>query len=76
MVAFNRELYLHSLLKTDLTLGSSTPEVGSCDDFDVRSKAPIPLGHGFHDDTHCDDLEEAINLLSHLTVLVTPVRIV
>lgn len=46
LVAFNREIYLQSLLKTDLR---------SYDDFDVRSEASIPLGHD--DDTHSDDLE-------------------
>ena len=42
LAAFNREIYLQSLLKTDLSLGSPTPETRSCDDFDVRSEASIP----------------------------------
>ena len=35
LVAFNRELCLHSLHKTNLSLGSSKPEAWSCDQFDV-----------------------------------------
>ena len=46
-VAFNRDLYLHTLLKTNLSLDSSTPEARSCDDFNVRSETLIPLGHSF-----------------------------
>lgn len=68
LATLNRELYLHSLLKTDLSLGSSTPKASSCDDFDVRSETPIPLGHDFHDDTYCDDLEGAGDLSSPLVV--------
>jgi len=39
LVAFNREIHLLSLLKNDLSLGSSTPEVRSCEDFVVGSYA-------------------------------------
>ena len=46
------------MLKTRLSLGSPTPEVNSYDDFDVRSEELIPLDYDFHDDAHCDDLEE------------------
>ena len=55
LVAFSREIYLQSLLKTDLR---------SCDDFDVRSEASIPLGDDFYDDTHSDDLEVSSDPLS------------
>jgi len=58
LTVFNRELYWHTLLRTRLSLGSPTPEVSSYDDFDVRSEELIPSGHDFHDDAHCDDLEE------------------
>jgi len=58
LAAFSKELYLNNLLKADPGLGSPTPEIRSCEDFDVRSEAPIPLGHYFHNDTHCDDLEQ------------------
>ena len=59
LVAFNRELYLHSLLKTDLSLGPPILEVRSCEAFGGKSEALISLGHDFHNDTRCDDLEEA-----------------
>ena len=39
LVALTKEVYLHSLLKTDLSLDSSIPKARSCDDFDVRSEA-------------------------------------
>ena len=68
LTVFNRELYLHSLLNTNFTLASSTPEAMSCDDFDVRSKAPIPLGNDFCDDAHGDQLEEANDFSSPLAV--------
>ena len=47
--SLNRELYLCSLLKIELSLGSPTLEVRSCDDFDVRNEAPIPSGNDFWD---------------------------
>ena len=68
LAAFNRELYLCSLLNTNFSLGSSTLEVRFCDDLDVRSQAPIPLGHDFHDGAHCDDREEVSDPLSPLAV--------
>jgi len=57
---------LHNLLRTNLGLGSPTAEVRSYEGFDVRTEAPIPLGHNFHDDTHCYDLKEASNPSSPL----------
>jgi len=68
LTMFNRELYLRSLLKTDLSLASPTPEAISCDDFDVRSKASIPLGYDFRDDAHGDQLEKANDSSSPLAV--------
>jgi len=68
LAAFNRELYLCNLLKTDLSLGSSTSEARFYDDFDVRSEASIPLRYGFNDDTHCDDLKKASDPSSPLAV--------
>jgi len=59
---------LHNLLKTYPSLGCHTPEVRTYD-FDVKSVALIPLGHDFHDDTHCEDLEEASDLSSLLAVM-------
>ena len=41
LATFNREHYLHNLLKNDPSLRSSTPEVRSCEDIDVRSETPI-----------------------------------
>jgi len=35
---------LHVLLKTNLRLGSTTPEVRSYEDLDVEGDAAIPLG--------------------------------
>ena len=35
----------------------------------MRSQTSIPLGHDFHDDTHCDDLKEASDLVSPLAVV-------
>ena len=69
LVAYNMELYLYSLHKTNLSLGSPTPKVCSCEDFDVRSGASIPIGHDFHDDTHCYNLEEASGPSSLLAVV-------
>jgi len=57
------------LLKTDLSVGSSIAEVRTCEDFDVRSKESIPLGHDFHDDKHFNDREEASDLSSALVVV-------
>jgi len=51
---------LRSLLKTDLSLGSPTPEGRSYEDCDVWSEAPIPLRHDFPDETYCDNFEEAM----------------
>ena len=68
LAALNRELYLCSLLKTDLSLGSPTSEVRPCEDFYGRCEELIPLGHDFHDDAHCDKLEEAIEVSSPLVV--------
>jgi len=53
---------LCSLLKINLSLDSPTPEVWLCVDFDGRSERPIPSGHDFPDDTHCDNLEDAIEV--------------
>jgi len=61
LIAFNREIYLQSLLKTDLSLGSPIPKVRSFDDSDVRSEASIPLEHDCYDDTHSNDLEVLSN---------------
>jgi len=69
LAAFNRKLYLHNLLKTNLSLSSHTSEVRSCEDFDVRSEAPIPLRYDFHDDTYCDDLEEVSDPSSPIAVV-------
>jgi len=49
---------LCSILKTNLSLGSYTLDARSCDDFNVRSEAPIPLGYRFYDDKPYDDLKE------------------
>jgi len=68
LASFNREIYLQSLLNTDLSLGPPTPEARSCDEFDIRSEVFIPLGHDFYDDTPCDDLGEAGDPSSPLVV--------
>ena len=68
MAALNREPYSRSLLKTYRSLGSSTHEASSYDDFDIRSETLILLGYDFHDDAHCDDLEEASDLSFSLAV--------
>ena len=47
LVAFNKEIYLQSLLKTDGR---------SCEDFDIRSETPIPLARDCYDDTPSKDL--------------------
>jgi len=80
LASFNREIYLQNLLKTDLSLDSSTPKASSCDDFDVRSEALIPLGHDFYDDTHSKTLRfrviphHLLHLPLRLELLWTPLR--
>ena len=68
MATLSKELYSRSLLKTYLSLGSSTHEARSCDEFDVRSETLILLGYNIHDDAHFDDLEEVSDLSSSLAV--------
>jgi len=58
LVTFNREIYLQSLLKTDLKSGGY---------FNVRSETPIPLGHDYCN-TPCEDLEESSDPLSPFAV--------
>jgi len=52
---------LQILHKTNITLRSPTAGVRPHEEFDVRSEAPIPLGHDFHVDTHLADLKEVSN---------------
>jgi len=59
---------LQSLLKIKLSLGSPTPEVGPCDDFDVRHEVSIPLRHDYYDDTYCNGLKVSSDPLPHLVV--------
>ena len=63
LATLNRELYLHSSLQTNLSLGSFTSGVRSSEDFDVRSETLLHLGHDFHYNTHYGDLEEATHFL-------------
>ena len=50
-------MQLCNLLKANLSLSSHTLEITSCEDFDIRSEAAIPLGTDFLVDTHLDDLK-------------------
>jgi len=61
---------LQSLLKTNLSLDSPIPEARSGEDFDVRSKASIHLGHDCYDDTYFDGLEVLSDPSSPFTPLL------
>jgi len=84
LASFNRELHSRNLIKTNLSLGSPTPKVRICEDFDIRSVTSLPLGHKFHVDKDLANHEQVSDPLSllvvhpheSLTQLATPLMIV